>query len=77
MGWKLCQLVVPALCEADVCASKAETLLGIAPGEDSTLLEASFHRTIPTDLRRRLLSGEVTYLLHSQTSQDTLGSTTG
>lgn len=62
MGWKLCQLVMPALYAADICASNAETLPGITPGEDSTVLEASFHRTIPTALWRRLLSGEVTYL---------------
>lgn len=78
-GWggNYCQLVVPALCAADVCASNAETLPGIAPGEDSTVLETPFHRTIPIALQRRLLSGEVTYLLRSETSQDTLGSTTG
>lgn len=36
-----------ALCAADICASNAETFPGIAPGEDSTVLEAPFHRTTP------------------------------
>lgn len=60
MWWKLCQVVVPALCAADICASNAETFPGIAPGEDSIVLEAPFHRTTPTAEWRQLLSGEVT-----------------
>lgn len=48
MWWKLCQVVVPALCAADICASNAETFPGMALGEDSTVLEAPFHRTTPT-----------------------------
>lgn len=76
MWQKLCQVVVPALCAADICASNAETSPRIAPCEDSTVLEAPFHRTTPTAIWRRLLSGEVAYLLCSQTSLDTLGSPT-
>ena len=33
--------MVPALRAADVCASNAAALPGIAPGEDSSVLEAS------------------------------------
>lgn len=36
-----------ALCAADICASNAESFPGTAPGEDSTVLEAPFHRTTP------------------------------
>lgn len=74
MWWKLCQVVVPALCAADICASNAETFPRIAPGEDSTVPEE--HRrtqnhphcdTKVAPFRRSNLSS---------ISQDTLGNPT-